>query len=630
MNVIRHVFLWFVVLALPTATQTIAAVANEPVAFGDWSPAVNGLQARLATLVYDPGSISEAFLELRNAGAKPLTIPSLAVSTGNKEFLWHLQGGQGRDWKDIRWIARVGMTIIKPDGPKQKSEPPVVLRPRETALMEIDGYICDRREHPQQIRMVLHQSGTGPVAGWSGTLATPPVFAHRSEVAIAAMTGLARALPAPNYFPPLGRAKASLANGTGLESSFLLLWRSNWQLLLQLRLYPDAPIARELDKRLWTESNFPVQLLLAVEAAGRGSAEGKQFILRARKNLDYLRCQSALDALGALAEYDNAPDWVFDEMIAALEDQRHITDLPPDWAEGTSLTVSLLGDEVSLLTFRLGHRKYRPAVPALIKLATNRDHQRFAIEALGEIGDPAAAPALFAIVKNERANLYIFGSTLEPRIYDDALRALVNLKAEGVEEELLTNVVHTDIVKMLEQMEDARALPVLRQLVSAGKATPIKGSDAESDRSSVEAARIALATLEPGDSVPRYCALVQDRSLTEFTRGEAVRRLGEEKHIDPRAIPVLLTTAREDPSGTVVDNAIEVLGGFRDRAAVSGLIELFGSDHRGEREGKNAYDPEMFRECIANSLNRITHQSFGVDAAAWRKWWSSQDQHVFR
>jgi len=79
----------------------------------------------------------------------------------------------------------------------------------------------------------------------------------------------------------------------------------------------------------------------------------------------------------------------------------------------------------------------------------------------------------------------------------------------------------------------------------------------------------------------------------------------------------------------VVDNAILVLGAYHHAAAVSGLMELLGSDYSGKQNWKYAYDPEMFREHIADSLQRITGQSFGADRAAWQKWWASQDQSAF-
>src|SRR5216684_9057711 len=117
-----------------------------------------------------------------------------------------------------------------------------------------------------------------------------------------------------------------------------------------------------------------------------------------------------------------------------------------------------------------------------MELAKNGTHRRCAIKALGEIGDPVAAPTLFEIVKNERTDLNFSSGMLVPEAYVVALGALVSLKATGAEDELLANVVHCDIVKMLERMGDARGIPVLRQIVSSDKAKQIQGSNAESDR----------------------------------------------------------------------------------------------------------------------------------------------------
>jgi HEAT repeat protein len=634
MAIVKTIFLGCIALTLTAAaapttvptTAPAAVTATALSAFGEWSERVNGLQARVATLG-NPGYTDAVFLELRNSGEKPTTIPSLAISVSNKDFPWKLQIGQGDDWKSVPWDTRGFGTTGGTDKPKRESEQAVILQPGETALMRINSALDAEVRHAQQFRLSIQQSGIGPISGWSRTLNTPPASTHPSEKT---MSRLAGTLAAPAYFPPFSRVATFFPNGSGYESAFRLLSATNWRLYEQLALYRDEPVAAELERRLAAENDFTMQLLLAVEAVGRGSIAGKQFILSAMKDLDYARCLSTLDALKDLSSRDNTPDWVLSAIITALQDQRRVVNLPSRWGKGTSFTVSDLADGDSDLAWVLGDKKCLRAVPVLIELTKNERHRRDAIDALGRIGDPAAIPTLFKTATTERANLKISGESLEPELYQMALGALVNLKAAGTEDELLNNVVHEEIVKMLEQTGDARAIPILRELVSTGKAKQIQGSNAKSDRSCVEAARIALATLEPGDPVPRYCALVQDRSLNEFTRREAIWRLGEQQHIDPRAIPVLLKAARDDPSGTVVDNAIIVLGAYRYTAAVDGLIELFHADFARKENWKYAYTPEMFREHIADSLEKLSGQSFGVDPIAWQKWWASQDQSAFK
>ena len=129
-------------------------------------------------------------------------------------------------------------------------------------------------------------------------------------------------------------------------------------------------------------------------------------------------------------------------------------------------------------------------------------------------------------------------------------------------------------------------------------------------------------TLEKSDPVPQLCEMVHDASLDQFQRREALWRLGWRQ--DARAIPHLVRAAKTDASGVVVNQAIVVLGSFRHRAAVEGLIECFNLDFAGKSDWKRAYTPEMFRERVAESLRAITGQTFGPDQQQWLKWWQAK------
>ncbi len=135
------------------------------------------------------------------------------------------------------------------------------------------------------------------------------------------------------------------------------------------------------------------------------------------------------------------------------------------------------------------------------------------------------------------------------------------------------------------------------------------------------AARLALAVLEEGDPIPRLCALLQDLSLGEFNRRDVLSRLYARP--DPRAIPVLVKTIHDDPSGAVVNPAIEVLAGFRWPEAVDGLITCFDANFEGKQDWKRAFTPAMFRENVAASLRKLTGQDLPADRKRWEAWWQA-------
>ncbi len=126
-------------------------------------------------------------------------------------------------------------------------------------------------------------------------------------------------------------------------------------------------------------------------------------------------------------------------------------------------------------------------------------------------------------------------------------------------------------------------------------------------------------TLENRDPVPELCEMLEDRSLAGYRRVIAVRRLAEGR--DPRAIPHLVHVIKTDDFSTLVYHAITVLGSFKSRAAVEGLIECFGVDFKDEGDWMFAFRPEMFRDHVAESLRKITGQSIGPDKQAWLAWW---------
>jgi hypothetical protein len=132
-------------------------------------------------------------------------------------------------------------------------------------------------------------------------------------------------------------------------------------------------------------------------------------------------------------------------------------------------------------------------------------------------------------------------------------------------------------------------------------------------------ARLAVIALEGGDPLPRLWQLLDDPSLTQFCRRDVVARLYNRP--DPRSVPVLKRTILHDPSGSVVNPAIEILGAHFFPESVDALIECFDASFEGKSDWRRAYTPEMFRQSIASALHTLTGENLPADKSAWQQWW---------
>ena len=144
-------------------------------------------------------------------------------------------------------------------------------------------------------------------------------------------------------------------------------------------------------------------------------------------------------------------------------------------------------------------------------------------------------------------------------------------------------------------------------------------NDSESQRKRVAAARIAVANLSPDHRTEDLCELLTDSSFDQYQRRSAVWSLGN--HPDPKAIPFLAKAIKTDASGAVVNQSITVLAAFKYKAAVDTLIDSFDADFTGKNDWKRAYDPQMFRDNIAESLNHLTGQKIAANKQQWLNWW---------
>jgi HEAT repeat protein len=429
--------------------------------------------------------------------------------------------------------------------------------------------------------------------------------------------------------PVLNHVATPSDNGPPDEPEIVGLWIANRVVFKTLETNTSS--RRIFEKLMTGESALPMKLLLASEAAPRGSHTAALFLLESMKNTDYDLARNTLTAIHFALDNStgNPPDWMVQMAIAALSDERYVTGLQKTgWSSDTQFKMSYLADEHADLTQVLGYLHCSNAVPFLIEMVKRTNGRRGPVMALGTLGDSRAIPVLIELVKRK-------GSTAKLEkgwvLSDDFLRpveALGNLHAKEAVPVLLEYIDFPNVIEALQTIGDQSAIGPLKALIAANGRVdnPRTPDDPEFQQQRLATARIAVASLDPTDRTPQLCELLAEPSFGEFQRRSVVWALAS--HPDSRAIPFLAKAIKSDASGAVVNQAIEVMPGFKFKAAVDALIESFDADFQGKRDWKRAYTPEMFRENIAHSLSRLTGQSITADKRQWLDWWKSHRDSV--
>jgi len=435
-------------------------------------------------------------------------------------------------------------------------------------------------------------------------------------------------------FPGLSSFRWVWANMKGGEPDVHRIHVTNHDLLEKWKSIPPREAREELERLMADEEfDFYYKLFLAAVAASRGSEKGKELILQGRKNTDEKMVDNTLWALRIVVdEADSPPEWVIDEMIAALRDERLVwvrdPDLPgPSNSPYIIPTIAEVADGSMYLSHKLGDLKCEKAVPALIEVAKKDRRSGSAVWSLGVIGGKEARKFLFEELKKRSEAVSPEKGQILPR---DLVGSMSNLKAREMVPILLKHLNDTYVIEALRHIGDRRAVGPLKRLVEAegvfgsNKEAKFNKPDRKKDR--LDEARVALAILENEDPIPALCRLVGDRSLGMFKRRAAVWELID--RADPRAIPPLIKAAETDPSGVVVNQSIYALGHFRHKDAVTGLIRCFDANFEGKSDWKRALDPKMFRENIAKALKKITGKDLGPDKKPWEEWWKKQGKKL--
>jgi len=589
------------------------------------------------------------FIRLKNVGPTPVRVPtgSPAGVSQPASFTLSVRSAPG-DWRKADW---------SPADSAPPGMPPRTLRllPGESALVMAGGRFAEEVEGASEIKFAVSlPPGRGGITK-AERIETPPYPAHLntdrwSDLAgRGALDGLAEyrgTVSFPDVFPAFCRngAKSDSSSIFDDESVFDRLARRNHELLCQLELYDKRGVATEFERRLDNERNDDVRLLYATIAAEASSLKGRRFVLSYRQRTEYEAVRSAMSALKYLACVEHPPEWVVDAVLAALADDREITGKYErgrtssvflggatagrkisakeriGWPEDEPCPISYFARDLCTL---LAKRKCAKLVPFLMAKVDPKDPATWPLEELIDIGDDHMVPMLKDFL--ERADP-VTGA--HPREWTGDIRKIaVALAAFKIKEGaliLLPYVGDPSVDGALIQMGDRSIVPALRQIIAEGH--KVRWHDDSSEefaaKSSLDSARVLLAALEPGDPLPRYCSLLADQSLGKFARRDIVWILGDKP--DERAIPHLIRAIKTNPAGCVVNQSITVLGMYKYKAAVEGLIDCFDADFTGKEDWHRAYTPEMFRANIATSLRAITGVSIGTNKAAWQYWWNTE------
>lgn len=602
-----------------------------------WSEAVGGLQAVI--LDFTQGYRDDVVLVgLKNVSDKPLTVPVSHPENHPRAGLFDLQvRNDGGEWKSVKKFSEhkeSEQSLWKKDedpdqqkSKKLKADSPLTfkLSPGKVAVVYLNGDYSPMIKADSEVRIVLHQTAATAASGaWQGRINTPPVPAFGDDEMVEKLKG---SLDFPEFFPNFDTRGFWGGNMSGHETDVSRLRISNGVLLEALDLFKESEVRKEFEHRFTVENDMPMKLLDASVAVGRGSQLAALCLLEMMKETDYDTIRNLHNTLGQIVYQHGAkqPAWLLAMVKAALSDERFLTGLEKaNFDSNTRLKISYLADEDGDLALTLGEVKCPEAVPYLIeRVVTNKGSK--SIWALGATGDPRAIPILLDVLKRDgKTAKYESGAGLSPETFSRAIGALASLHATEAVPALIDYSQYPEVIEALNEIGDRRAVPVLREMVQNEGRVIRDGKELNPKEASARLikSKIVLATLEEGDAIPRLCALLNDKSFGKYDRRDVIWKLGEQP--DPRAIPFLIKLIKTDPSGSVVNQAINVLSAFKYKAAVEGLIDCFDTNFVGKSDWKRAYEPEMFQENIAESLRSITGRKIGLDKKKWLNWWQSE------
>jgi len=320
-----------------------------------WSAPVNGLQIRIEAtdLWYDTDTF---FVRLQNVGNSSLRVP-LANPPGPKEvasYEIHLLSSQG--WK--RFILRPQHPPQSKDisGPTNYVPAPsqVILQPGQSALASIADKPLPGINQFSVARAVLNVPEAKD-GFWSGKLETPPFSIYPQD-----WPRVEGKLNIPDHFPALVALQWMGGNQSGDEPEFTKVWIANGPLLRLLPRYKPEGVRCEFEKQMLATEDNQLKMVLASEAASRGSTGARDFLLECMKTNDYEVLRSAIHAICTVGLPGlPRPTWAANALTTGARDERKIT--AKRNRENEEITVSeLVKEEAGFALEEIQHPPTKP------------------------------------------------------------------------------------------------------------------------------------------------------------------------------------------------------------------------------------------------------------------------------
>lgn len=588
-----------------------------------WSVPGNGLVARVEHFV--PTSSrrnSGIYIRLQNIDDEPVNAPigriNLLWMRCFELYLWDRQRWRPEFWEAYQqeWGA---------DAPAM-----IELLPGESCIAILPQRIPDGVTSASHFKIVIRfpvYRDANDRLLWSGHLETK-AFPASIDKQIRRLRKASATLP--TYLPWLPGDTDFLSTLSIADPYPVCLYVRQVAYRLQAQLldiYNDGATAIALDKIRQRSDpdgwDVHEKLLLALLAARRESNDARQYILQQLSATDYETMRSAIAMVDGVLSKEYQPDWAIEAALELIEDERVITrqededeSEDPDWpVEPETYTVKeIAADEY--LARALGRIKCKRAVPTLLRFVDDPDHGDNAVYALGEIGDPRAITPLLALLKQDAEAYESHYGNGASRRFNRSISALAQFGAQEAVPFLNTQLDMQAVRESIARFGDHRSIEPLRGWIKTQPADSRPRQEAE----------LALVVLENVGVVPRLRAMLIADSSDEYFRLDVIREL--ELTGDPRAVPVLLEAIQTQPHGSVVSWATWAIKELPIRQAVEGLIDCLEVDYSNRSFWKPAYTNQMFRRHIAEALQDITGQPFGIDPPRWRAWFDAHGEQI--
>lgn len=603
-----------------------------------WSKPVNGLVVRIETINYGySGNV--ILVRLKNVSKKPFVVPTGNPTDKKKARFFELYLGDSTKIQLTAWVFPDRWGRMHNPGSSTGhfiDRPFVSLKPGQSAIAFLCGSYNEQLKKSTRMMVVFRNPSKLPNKKytWTGTVATPvyPAQENWKHYDI-----IKRTIPFPDYFPTFS---GFCYIGGNMELPFGDDWQftgaSNNELHRALDIYQPEGVAKEFTKRMNLEHDLEMKFVYAYIVASNGGDGIKDLIIKCRKETDHNIVEHTLGVLDSRARVKNPPEWVVDELIAALKDERPVT------IEGKTITQRIRHSPISYYAKKhietIGKSKSKKALPILkelLKKDKDNDNEEIMIAIDRIHGKEEIDILLESLKRTAKKAKWQDGSGLSPRRFYVHVTDMGYNKEKKAVPILLEYLEFTDVIVALRKIGDKRALEPLRKIVAA-KGEVKKGGLVlypELNARRLYEAELAVILMGEPDPVPKLQKFFLKPSpggTWQLRRHEAfdvLFRLNPKN--DPRLIPYCINLIKNDLDGHIVLDAVHLLSKYKYKKAVFGLLGAWDVDIAKKTSPgiKFSYKQQDFWNDIAESLRNATGEDIGTNKEAWNDWWRKKGIH---